>query len=102
MPIRKGNHSKRRHMYFRESSKRDPAISQEEEAKRYDMAICQYCGDCMYRYTLEKGRVPRRIGICGICGNDGFITGSIYSKDPAIILAKRISGAIEKTGVKNV
>lgn len=88
MPIRKGNHSKRRRMYFRESSKRDIRITQEEEKKRYDMAICEYCQKCMDNYGLSKGKVPRRLGICGLCGNDGFIVGSLYSKDDLILSAK--------------
>lgn len=95
MPDRKGNHSKRRHMYFRTTSKRDPAISQEEEQRRYDMAICQYCNECMYKYKLEKGRIPRRLGICGICGDDGFIFGSLFSGDEAIVLAKTIENGEE-------
>lgn len=75
-------------MYFRESSKRDPAISQEEEKKRYDLAISEYCQKCMDKYGLSKGKVPRRLGICTLCGNDGFINGSLYSKDELILSAK--------------
>jgi hypothetical protein len=98
MPIRKGNHSKRRHMYFRGDSKRDIAISQEEEQKRYDAVICQYCKECMEKFDLIKGKIPRRIGICGICGNDGFITGSLFNKDEAIVFANmyRDFEALEK------
>jgi len=76
-------------MYFRGDSKRDIRISQEEEAKNYDTAICQYCSQCMDKYNLSKGKVPRRLGRCGICGNDGYITGSLYSMDEAIVLAKK-------------
>lgn len=90
MPIRKGNHSKRRRMYFKESSKRDPAISQEEEGKQYDQVICQYCSICMEKYNLQKGKTPRKIGTCGICMSDGFISGSLYNDDPAIVVAKTI------------
>ncbi len=75
-------------MYFRESSKRDPAISQQEEQKRYDMVLCQYCADCMKKYNLYEGCIPRRLGICGICGEDGFINGSLYNLNEAIVRAK--------------
>ena len=95
MPIRKGNHSKRRYMYFRGDSKRDIRISQEEEQRKYEMVICQYCLCCMDKYGLSKGKVPRRLGICGICGNDGFVTGSLYSMDEAIILAKTLENREE-------
>ena len=88
MPIRKGNHSKRRYRYFRECSKRDPWISQEEEAKRYDMAICKYCQSCMDKYNLLTGKVPRQLSICGICGKDGFVTGSLYNLNELIVTAK--------------
>lgn len=88
MPIRKGNHSKRRYRYFRECSKRDPWISQKEEGERYDMVICKYCEDCLEKYNLSYGRVPRQLGICGICGNDGFIKGSLYNSAILIISAK--------------
>lgn len=89
MPIRKGNHSKRRHMYFRESSKRDPAISQKEEQEKYNKVLCQYCSNCMEKYNLLEGIVPRRLGVCGICGADGFINGSLYSLNEAIVKAKK-------------
>ena len=88
MPVRKGNHSKRRYMYFRECSKRDPWISQEEERKRYDMAICKYCKTCMDSFELSEGKVPRQLGVCAICGNDGFITGSLYNNNESIVMAK--------------
>lgn len=89
MPIRKGNHSKRRHMYFRGDSKRDSRIPQSEVLKKYDVAICRFCPVCMDKYGLLKGKIPMSIGICGICGNDGHITGSLYSMDEAIVFAKQ-------------
>ncbi len=95
MPVRKGNHSKRRYMYFRGDSKRDIRISQEEEQRKYDMAFCLYCSKCMAKYDLTKGNIPRRLGICGICGNDGFIVGSLYSMDEAIVLAKTLENREE-------
>lgn len=95
MPVRKGNHSKRRHMYFRGDSKRDIRITQKEEQQKYDTCFCQYCSLCMDKYDLSKGKVPMRIGICGICGNDGRITGSLYSMDEAIILAKTLENREE-------
>lgn len=75
-------------MYFRADSKRDTAISKEEEQRNYDAAICRYCPQCMDTYNLSKGKIPMSIGICGICGKDDRITGSLYSKDEAVILAK--------------
>lgn len=101
MPIRKGNHSKRRYMYFHSSSKRDPAISQEEESRRYNMVICEYCQECMDEYALSKGKVPRRIGVCGICGKDGILTGSLYQRDKAIVTAKMIYRNRKEKEVKN-
>jgi hypothetical protein len=88
MPIRKGNHSKRRYMYFRGDSKRDIRISQKEEQEKYDSVICQYCKECMDKYELVKGKIPRKIGKCGICGKDGFVCGSLFSKDDGIVFAR--------------
>jgi hypothetical protein len=87
MPVRKGNHSKRRHMYFRADSKRDIRISQEQEQKNYDRAICQYCNECMDKYNLIKGKIPRKLGKCGICGKDEYVCGSLFSKDEGIVFA---------------
>lgn len=90
MPVRKGNHSKRRHMYFRNDSKRDSRIPQSEVSKKYDAAICRFCPKCMDKYGLQKGKIPMSIGVCGICSNEGRITGSLYSKDEAIVQAKTL------------
>ena len=83
--IRSGNNTKRRVMYFSESSKRDIQISTEEEERQYRQAFVQYCAGCMERYGLEAGKLGiRRIGECQICGNDGFLVGSMGRDDDQI------------------
>lgn len=75
MPVKKTGYNGRRVMYFREDSKRDKQISDAEEEKRYHEALFEVCEKCLVENSLEEHRVPRRIGVCRICGDDGFITG---------------------------
>lgn len=77
MTIRKTG-SKRRKMYFRGTSKRDSQVSPEVEERNYRNAFTMYCSECMEKYGLEEGKLAiRRIGVCAICGNDGFISGCL-------------------------
>lgn len=95
MLIKQGCKSKRRRMYFRESSKRDTDISPEEEKKRYDMAYFEYCSECMEKHSLQKGKCVRTLGVCRICGNDGFIHGRMSTGDE--LIAEFIGNGSEST-----
>lgn len=85
----RGNKSRRRRMYFRETSKRDPAVSPEVEEQNYRNAFCLYCAECMERYGLQSGKIGiRRLGVCSICGNDGFISGCLGNDSALLFQAK--------------
>lgn len=79
----RGGRSKRRRMYFRETSKRDSAVPPEVEERNYRKAFCQYCAECMEKYGLQSGKIGiHRLGVCSICGDDGFISGCLGNDNP--------------------
>ncbi len=80
--------SKRRKMYFRGTSKRDSQVSPEVEERNYRNIFTQYCPECMEKYKLQEGKLGiRRIGICAICGNDGFLSGCLSGDHPLVLTA---------------
>lgn len=84
----RGNRSKRRRMYFRETSKRDSNVPPEVEEQNYRQAFCQYCSDCMEKYGLQSGKIGiRRLGVCSICGKDEFISGCLGNDNPLVFTA---------------
>lgn len=65
-------------MVFDPFAKRRTDIPPEVEEQNYQQAFTTYCGECMEAYGLQAGKLAnRRVGECGICGNDGFLVGNM-------------------------
>lgn len=71
-------------MFFREDARREGAMPSAEYSKRDSIAFIEYCDECMEKHGLQHGRLARQIGLCNICGKDGFIFGRLERSDNAL------------------
>lgn len=76
-------------MVFDPFAKRRTDITPEAEEQNYRQAFTTYCGECMEAYGLQAGKLAnRRVGECGICGNDGFLVGNMSADSSGVSAAK--------------